>query len=256
MTLRRMLPFLFLNIIVSATVVMLILSWWDSQQEEETAVAAATEIAITAPAATMAAATILAVTDTPAPGDDPAVYIVQSGDTLGSISTEFDVPLEDIMIANELTSADFIFVGQALVIPIGGLPTATPEPPEPTLTPTPNIPPSPIPTEPLSIGEVDIQITEVIGLGQLTEEAVSVANLGSRAVALQGWTLSDAEGRVFTFGQVTLFGDGAAILIHTEAGQNGPSDQYWGQEQAVWASGETVTLKDAEGTVQAQYTIP
>lgn len=253
MTLRRMLPFLFLNIIVSATVVLLILSWWDSRKEEETAVAAATEIAITAPVATSAVQTIMAATNTPSPDDEPAVYIVQAGDTLGSISTEFDVPLEDIMAANDLTSADFIFVGQALVIPIGGLPTATPEP---TQTATPNVPPSPIPTEPLSIGEVDVQITEVIGLGQLTEEAISIANLGSRAVALQGWTLSDAEGRIFTFGQVTLFGDGAAILVHTEAGQNGPSDQYWGQEQAVWSAGETVTLKDSEGTVQAQYTIP
>lgn len=253
MNFRRMLPFLFLNIVVSATVVLLILSWWDGRREEEAAVAAATEIAITAPVATQTAQTILSATDTPSPDDEPVVYVVQSGDTLGSISEQFDVPLEDIMTINELGSADFIFVGQALVIPVGGIPTATPEP---TLTPTPNIPPSPIPTEPLSIGEVQIQITEIIGLGELTEEALSIANLGSRAVALQGWTLSDPEGREYTFGQVTLFGDGAAILIHTEAGPNGPSDLYWGLEQAIWSSGETATLRDAEGTIQAQYTIP
>ena len=252
-----MLPFLFLNIIVSATVVLLILSWWDNRRGEEETTAAATEIAATAPVATLNAQTVLAATDTPGPSaDEPVVYIVQSGDTLGSISAQFDVPLEDIMTANELTSADFIFVGEALVIPVGGIPTATPEP---TFTPAPNVPPSPIPpipTKPLTAGEVRIQITEVVGLGQLTEEAISIANLGNRAVALQGWTISDAEGRIFTFGQVTLFGDGAAILVHTEAGQNGPADLYWGQEQAVWATGETVTLKNNEGTIQAQYTIP
>ncbi len=256
MNFRRMLPFLFLNIIVSAAVVLLILSWWDSRREEEAAVAAATEIAITAPVATQTAEVILAITDTPSPADEPVVYVVKGGDTLGSISQQFDVPIEDIMTVNELGSADFIFEGQALVIPVGGIPTATPEP---TLTATVSVPPSPIPpipTEPLSIGEVQIQIAEVIGLGELTEEAISIANLGSRAVALQGWTLSDPEGRVYTFGQVTLFGDGAAILVHTEAGPNGPSDLYWGQEQAIWAAGETVTLRDAEGTVQAQYTIP
>lgn len=249
-----MLPFLFLNIIVSATVVLLILSWWDNRRGEEDGIAAATEIAATAPISTLNAQTILVATDTPGPAsDEPLVYIVQSGDTLGSISEQFDVPLEDIMTANELTSADFIFVGEALVIPVGGIATATPEP---TLTATPNVAPSPIPTEPLTVGEVRIQIIEVVGLGQLTEEAISIANLGNRAVALQGWTISDIEGRVFTFGQVTLFGDGAAILVHTEAGQNGPSDLYWGQEQAVWVTGETITLSDSEGTIQAQYTIP
>ena len=255
MTLRRMLPFLFLNIIVSATVVLLILSWWDSRQEVEATIAAATEIAATAPVATLTAEVILQVTDTPVASDEPVVYIVQNNDTLGSISTDFDVPIEDIMAANDLTS-DLIFVGQALVIPIGGIPTPTPEPTSTAVPATPNVPPSPIPTEPLSTGEVRIQISEVIGLGQLPEEAVSIANLGNRAVALQGWTLSDPAGRVFTFGQVTLFGDGAAILVHTETGQNDASNLYWGLEQAIWSSGTLVTLKNTEGVIQAQYTVP
>jgi hypothetical protein len=96
----------------------------------------------------------------------------------------------------------------------------------------------------------------VVGVGQLTEEAVSISNLGSRPAALLNWRLIDAEGHIYTFGQVTLFGDGAAIVVHTESGQDGPSDLFWGQEQPVWQSGETVTLQDGEGTTQATYPIP
>lgn len=250
-----MLPFLLLNIIVSAAVVLLILSWWENRRQEEELLAAATEIAITAPIATLTTEAILHGTSTPEASseDEPFIYVVKSGDNLGAISQQFNVPLQDIIIANDLSSADVIFAGQVLIIPVGGLPTATPEP---TLTPTPNIPPSPIPTEPLTVGEVRIVISEVVGRGQFVDEAVSIANLGSRAVALQGWTLADGEGRVFTFGQVTLFGNGAAIFVHTEAGPNGPADLYWGLEQAIWSSGKIVTLRDAEGTIQAQYTIP
>ena len=186
-------------------------------------------------------------------GDGPTVYTVQSGDTLGSISTQFDVPIDDLMAANELSNPDVLFVGQQLVIPVGGL--ATPTPPA-TATATVAVLPSPIATEPLTQGEVDIEITQVVGAGQLTEEAVSISNLGSRPAALLNWRLMDAEGHIYTFGQVTLFGDGAAIVVHTESGQDGSSDLFWGQEQPVWQSGETVMLQDAEGTVQATYQVP
>ena len=93
-------------------------------------------------------------------------------------------------------------------------------------------------------------------MGDLATEAVSIANFGDRAVALQGWELADSAGHIYTFGQVTLFGEGAAILIHTETGRDGPSDLYWGLEEAIWQSGATVTLRDATGTVQATFNIP
>lgn len=62
-------------------------------------------------------------------------YIVQSTDTLGSISSNYDVPMEAIKEENGLSS-DTVYLGQPLTIPLcrrfatpGPSPTATPPPP-------------------------------------------------------------------------------------------------------------------------------
>jgi LysM repeat protein len=59
----------------------------------------------------------------------PVIYVVKDGDTLFSIGTQFTVNFLDIKAANNLTTDD-VFVGQQLIIPVGGLelPTATPIP--------------------------------------------------------------------------------------------------------------------------------
>lgn len=265
MTARRMLPFILVNIIVSATVVLAILFWWDNRQEDE-----ATQDFVSAAEATAAVLPTFAVaqptsnpfgepdeeaSDAAPESNDAEIYEVRSGDTLGSISTQFDVPIEDILLANGLTDPNFLQVGQQLVIPIGGLPEATPLPAPTETSSAPLLPPTPIPTLPAAEGEAIIEISEVIGVGVLTDEAVSIVNSGSRPIALLGWRLLTADGRAYTFGQVTLFGDGAAVLVHTETGQDGPSDLFWGLEQPVWQPGSTATLVDAEGTVQSQYVI-
>lgn len=258
MSVRRMAPFILINIVVSATVVLLILFLWDSRTpEEETAAVVATEPLPTVPvAAGLEGSTSVAAPATQAPqenSDGQTVHIVQAGETLGIISQQYDVPVDDIMAANGISNPNFIQVNQELIIPIGGLPTATPAP---SPTATPELAPSPISTEPPVEGEAVIEISEVIGVGSLADEAVSIVNTGSRPIALLDWELSDEDDTVYTFGQVTLFGDGAAILVHTEVGQDGFSDLYWGLEQPVWESGETVTLTDAEGTVRVTYAIP
>lgn len=45
------------------------------------------------------------------------IYIVQSGDTLSSIAERFNVSVADLMTANNMTNANFLNVGQQLVIP-------------------------------------------------------------------------------------------------------------------------------------------
>ncbi len=159
------------------------------------------------------------------------------------------------MSANDISNPNLISVGQELIIPIGGIPTATPLP---TNTPAPeqNERPTPIPTEPPIEGEAIVEIANVTGIGVLVEEAVQVSNIGSRQIALMGWTLRDSSGHVYTFGQVTLFGDGAAIQIHTETGQDGPADLYWGLETPIWESGEQVTLLNADGDIVTVFDIP
>ncbi|GAB4504800.1 MAG: hypothetical protein Fur0043_17940 [Anaerolineales bacterium] len=45
------------------------------------------------------------------------VYIVQAGDTLSSIAARFDVTLDDLMAANDITDPNLLSAGQELVIP-------------------------------------------------------------------------------------------------------------------------------------------
>ena len=71
----------------------------------------------------------LAPTETPTLAG-PTTYIVEVGDNLTSIAEKFGVEVLLIMSANNLASADQIFVGQTLTIPPVGsvLPTETPIP--------------------------------------------------------------------------------------------------------------------------------
>ncbi|MFN2188153.1 MAG: LysM peptidoglycan-binding domain-containing protein, partial [Candidatus Promineifilaceae bacterium] len=45
------------------------------------------------------------------------VHLVQRGETLGTISIQYGVPIQEIMTANGLTNADYIYAGQQLIIP-------------------------------------------------------------------------------------------------------------------------------------------
>jgi LysM repeat protein len=160
-----MLPFILINIVVSATVILAILFWWDSRKTEQTETSTATAMAATAP---VVAATIEAVsqaTETPEAETGPLMHTVKAGETLGSLSEFYDVPMEDVMTANDLSNPNLIAVGQQLIIPIGGIPTATP-PPTNTPAPEQNELPTPIPTdEPLTDGEAIVEITAVTGNG-------------------------------------------------------------------------------------------
>lgn len=270
MSLRRMVPFILINVVVSATVVLLILFWWDSRQSDaqtqQTPVAG--QPTFGTPVAVELAAGEEDVTDDGSDAvtestadeeddDGSTIHIVQPGDTLGRISQQYDVPVEDIAAANDIVNVNTISVGQQLLIPIGGLSTETPPP---TAEPSAEATPEPLATDAPPEGTAVVEITEVIGVGDLTSEAVRISNSGTRPLELREWQLEDEQGHVYSFVDVTLYGSSEAgtpsILVHTEAGQNGPSDLFWGLEAPVWEAGETVSLRDAEGTMQATYLIP
>ena len=67
--------------------------------------------------------TVLGVSVSPVeslPGDEacsPEVYLVQSGDTLSEIALEFNVPVEAIAEASDLSDPDALEVGQELTVP-------------------------------------------------------------------------------------------------------------------------------------------
>lgn len=216
-------------------------------------------------------------------------YVVEAGDTLSLIAEKFSVPLSDLMIANGLTNENFIQIGQELVIPLGGVSTATPtftpaliptetplpfdpptplptdaqipsEPaatvgPSPTPTPTPTVSPTPIPTStPPPFDEINIAISEVIGAGDLMRETLVVLNKGA-GTSLRDWKLEGSPLGVFIFPDIFLF-SGGSIRIHTAAGENTPTDLYLNQGEAAWPPGTTIVLSDANNTEIATYTVP
>ncbi len=256
-----MLPFLFLNIIVSAVVVLSILFWWDSRGGGMGALAEATATAelpagvlptpnvAAPPSGTVPPVAVAAANDTPA--DAPVVHVVQSGDTLNRISQQYDVSVDDIMAANGLTDPNIIAVGQQLNIPVGGLPTPTvPAPTEIAALP------SPIPTEAVAAGQGEIAVAGITGPGALETEAVQIVNNGAERQSLLGWKVRDEDNNVYTFGDVSIFGEGAGILLHSRAGTDSPLEQFWGLSEPAWRSGETLTLWDAAEQVVATFVVP
>lgn len=216
-------------------------------------------------------------------------YVVEAGDTLSLIAEKFSVPLSDLMIANGLTNENFIQIGQELIVPLGGVSTATPtftpvsvptetplpfdpptplptdaeippEPaatvgPSPTPTPTPTVSPTPIPTStPPPFDEINIAISEVIGAGDLLRETLVVLNKGA-GTSLRDWKLEGSPLGVFIFPDIFLF-SGGSIRIHTAAGENSPTDLYLNQGEAAWPPGTTILLSDANNTEIATFSVP
>jgi LysM repeat protein len=218
-------------------------------------------------------------------------YVVESGDTLSLIAQKFSVPLFDLMMANGLTT-DFIQAGQELVIPLGGLPTATPTytpvpvptdtplpfepptrlpegmaiPPEPVVTvgPSPTAAPSPTPVPPTptliptftppAFNEINVVINEVVRVGDLYQETLVILNQGA-GISLKDWKLEGSPLGIFVFPDIFLF-SGGSIRIHTAAGENTPSDLYLGQGEAAWPPGTTIILSNASNTEISRYKVP
>ncbi len=205
---------------------------------------------------------------------EPTTYIVQPGDTLSTIAGKFEVSLEDLMRANGIDNPDYLMLGQKLIIPIGGMPILTPtftspltpvasetpiafEPPTPLppgVTP-PQVPaaaPVPTPTAVPTLTPVpasDVRLTlEVLSPGDPVKEVVYIANQGLY-VRLAGWTLSNGRGATYTFPDLGLGGNGAAINVHTGSGTNTATDLFWGRAATAWETGDTATLQDATGKV-------
>lgn len=259
MPVRRMLPFILINIVVSAVVVLAILYFWDSRNTVADGAVVAVNVTTTPDTAVVTDPTPIFVpaTETPSPANEgPTIHIVSGGDTLGTISDIYDVTIEEIMEANGLVNANIISVGQELIIPDEEAAEVA-EVEEPTAVPEENVLPTPIATEVVLEGDdVVIEITAVIGVGQIEDEAVQIRNTGNDPVALLGWKLAHSNGQVYTFGQATLFGGGIDILVHTTQGANGATDYYWGLSEPVWEAGELVTLLDSEDNIMATFTIP
>jgi len=226
--------------------------------------------------------TPMPTSSTAAQGTEPAVettstpslqvHIVQAGDTISGLALLYDVPAEDIVAANNLENPNFLQVGTELVIPVGGVsqeqPTLTPVPTA-TDTPQPFEPPSAqtataeaaaataaaLPSEMPAAGELQIEITEIIAAGDADREQVTILNNGTGRAVITGWSLSDAEGNVYTFPEIFLW-PGGSVSMYTRIGQDSPPNvYYWNKLVPIWSSGETATLKNENGEVVFTFVV-
>lgn len=110
MSTRRLLLYLGLNALVSATATLTVLWAWDRAHTSPTPTAPP-PLMLTLPTSAPLA------TEGPPPTPTLTVHVVQSGDTLGSIAVQYDVSVEELMQANGLTDPNVLNVGQTLIIP-------------------------------------------------------------------------------------------------------------------------------------------
>ncbi len=91
----------------------------------------------------------------------------------------------------------------------------------------------------------------------LTDEYVVFRNSGETALALGGWTVTDAAGKTYTVPEGYTLAAGATVTLHTGSGTDTETDLYWGAGSPVWNNdGDTVTVRTDNGTIVRTETYP
>lgn len=236
--------FLALNVVVSAITVLLVLSIWGRNQSAAPVPPTATVDIFAQVESAIPSATI---TKTPSP--TPEIYTVRQDDTLFGIALELGIPMEDLMAANDISDPASLDVGQVLLVPeVEGRirPTQTSTPEESSSGEGSQEEPDE--------GQPAVSIERVDATGDIETEQVFLLNSGGTA-AMMNWTLDDGAGHVYLFPNFTLH-NGGGVMIHVGSGTNKVSDLYWGLNEPILASGTTLRLRDADGGLQSEWTIP
>ena len=191
---------------------------------------------------------------TPAVEDDGCIrHAIQSGDLISTLAQQYGVLPGDILLANGMDEQDAynLQLGDVLIIPVAGCDVLNTPEPSPTSSNTPFEINVVAPTVTLASTAVNAQvvITNVIGGGDVNNEAVELRNEGS-VVNLQGWTLSNSRGDTFLFPEFRMQ-QGSLVRVFTRQGANTPAALYWGRDTAAWREGDTITLADSTGQAQA-----
>lgn len=232
---------------------------------------------------------IVVVEGEPLP-DGCVIHTVAEGDTPFGIAEQYDVGFAAIMAANGLTedTARGLQIGDVLVVPLANCPLDEIAPPAtPTLLPTEaatedeqadisegggesdvisdgtpdpdaTAVESPTATPTLALAptatNAQVEITEFLGVGDITSEGVTIVNRGN-AVNVAGWTLTDAQGNEFVFPEQRLFTNGS-VTVYTRSGDNTPIILFWNRSAAVWGDeSDVATLRNSEGAVQSSVRV-
>ncbi len=88
----------------------------------------------------------------------------------------------------------------------------------------------------------------------LNGESITLEHRGDEPVALDGWTLSDAAGKTYTFPEGFVLEPGDRVTVHSGAGTDTETELYWNADSAVWNNdGDTVIVRDAAGETRIEY---
>ena len=250
MNFKRIFYYLLLNIIVSAVTTLVVLNIWDRTHRPETTIPEPVTLLPTA----IASAIPLTDTPTPQPTLASRPYKVAAGETLGEIALLFDVSVEQLLEINNLQNPDELSAGMILDIPIAETAAQGPtsesqadfqsaEQPLPTSTPPP------IPEN------SKIKIVTIVGVDDLATEHLQIQSISSEPLSLEGWQLETNGGMVYIFPKITLFEYGA-VDLYSRAGINSVVALYWGRSNPIFQSGDQAMIYDADGKLQAVYSIP
>lgn len=105
------------------------------------------------------------------------------------------------------------------------------------------------------VDEPVILIETVIGAGDLQNEAVLLRRVGEGELPLTGWKISNGRGAEYVFPYL-LLNKGGAVRLYSRAGNNTVMELFWGSKQAVFRSGDLVSLYDWQGSLRATYNVP
>jgi LysM repeat protein len=203
------------------------------------------------------------------------LHTIAEGDTPYAVALQYGADSFRLMEVNGLNdeTASLLQIGDTLIVPLEGCPLTGPQVSEaPTLessatgevsgeattestaaaTATATV--RPTVTLPPTARSAQMEITNVNSPGDITAERVEIRNNGNN-VNLKGWTLSDANGNVYTFAERFLF-ERSVIFIYSGVGTDTAAALFWNRTQPVFEAGDVVTLKDAAGRVQSTFRVP
>jgi LysM repeat protein len=231
---KRLVFYLLINVLVSASTTFVVLNIWENRQQAELQ-RATSDVVIPVVNSTQdeqpAEPTLV-------PTIPLLIHQVRSGETLGDIAEEYEVTIDELMEINGLADADAIGVGQVIYVP-----DKTEQAP------------TPLPVESENTVQGQVEIVSVVGVGDLNSERLIIGEAGGGKHSLAGWQILDEDENVYTFPQATLYENGQ-IVLNSKAGVDNPLELFWGLPQPVWESGEMISLVDASGQEQASFQVP
>jgi hypothetical protein len=203
------------------------------------------------------------------------LHVIAAGDTPFAVAEQYGANGFDLMAVNGLNdeTAAALQIGDVLIVPLETCPltaadvaavNAT-EVEDTTLETTAEataeattavqVTARPTLTLPPTATNAQVEITEVVGAGDVTTEGVVIRNRGN-TINVNAWTLSDDQNNTYTFSERVLFSN-AQVTVFTRVGEDTAIALFWDKGTPLFSQpGAVLTLRDKNGTVQSTYRVP